>query len=160
MWEQYGDNHRGVCLAFDRRALIEGEFRRALQEIGGTNIGEVDYTAGGFAADPARVLADIPDDENASRAIFEHLETHNAAFWFLKLLDWETEYEFRIVLMPGPVIGEDPVFVPFGSCLKAVILGERFEQARIADAAELAERLRVPLVRLEWSGGRPSVEPI
>lgn len=160
MWENYAGQHRGVCLCFDRNQLTGGEFRRELQDLGGTNIGPVKYTAGGFVADRARLLPDIPDDERAPGLIFGHLEEHNAAFWFLKLLDWETEYEFRFVLFPGAGHGADPVDVGFGSCLKAIVLGSAFPSRHLRMITAQAAGLEVPLCRLDWSSGRPSVEPV
>lgn len=160
MWEHYGDQHRGVCLAFDRAAFVDGEFRDSLRELGGTNIGDVEYTPGGFVAHTARVLPDIPDNEEATRHLFGHLETHNAAFWFLKLLDWETEYEFRLILFPEDEPSDEPIAASFGSALKAIVLGTKFDPRRIPEALSFGVEFSVPVVRLDWVSGRPQVEPV
>lgn len=158
MWEHYGDEHRGVCLAFDRAAFVDGVFRDSLRELGGTNIGDVEYTAGGFVAHSARVLPDIPDNAEATRHLWEHLETHNAAFWFLKLLDWETEYEFRLIVFPQDESRDEPIAASFGSSLKAIIVGAKFDPRRIPEALNFGITFSVPVVRLDWSSGRPQVK--
>jgi len=158
MWEQYGDQHRGVCLAFDRAAFVEGAFRESLRNFGGTYVGDVEYTPGGFVAHPARALPDIPDNEEAPRHLFVHLETHNAAFWFLKLLDWETEYEFRLILFPRDELGNEPVAANFGSALKAIVLGTKFDPQRTLEALSFGIQFSIPVLRLDWASGRPQVE--
>jgi hypothetical protein len=51
-WEQYADEHRGVCLVFRRETLI-GTLRSELNAQGVYYLGEVRYTPGGIAASPA-----------------------------------------------------------------------------------------------------------
>ena len=52
MWETYGRDHTGVCLAFDAAAMTddEGGFRRNLRTKGAANLRPVEYTEGGSSA--------------------------------------------------------------------------------------------------------------
>ncbi len=160
MWEAYGDNNTGVCLAFDADEFVgPGGFRRSLEATGGTNLGSVGYTPGGFVRDEARVLPDVPDNSTAARRLYEHLMSHSEAFWFLKLCDWETEYEFRVVHLPANH-QDGPIPVRFAGELKAVVLGAKFDQRRVAQVSALARRLGSRICQLDWSTGYPSVRDL
>lgn len=159
MWEAYGENHYGVCLALDGESILNGPVREHLQGMGGTNVGPVMYSPTGFIGDRACVLPDIPDDERATAALFEHLTDHNEAFWFLKLCDWETEFEYRLVLFPE-MEGDGRTFVSIERALKAVVVGTRMSEAKQFEVRELCMELRVPTYRLVWASGRPAVEPL
>jgi hypothetical protein len=158
MWEHYGAGHTGVCLAFSADGLV-GSFLRELRKSGAVNCGPVRYTEGGFVVSDAYVLeADHLTDRSAAGFLTRHLVDHNDAYWFLKLLDWETEYEYRFVLLnPALPVGE-PVFARFqGRCLLAIILGERFDRGRIPEVLRLGEQLGATVLQLDWRTGRPSV---
>jgi hypothetical protein len=85
---------------------------------------------------------------------------HHREFWFLKVLDWDTEYEYRFVVFAPTIAEDEPIDVPFGSCLRAVILGELFEADLVPRARALALELGAALCRLEWDSGRPSICPV
>lgn len=156
MWEQYGDNHQGVCLAFSA-ACMTGPFYEQLKQFGAPNIGPVRYTEGGFVVSDARLLdGDGLTEQNAIEALTAHLMNHNNAFWFLKLLDWDAEVEFRFVVFCPDAPIDEPLYAPFGPCLKAVMLGERFDEKLVPRARELAEALDVPLTQIDWRSGWPS----
>jgi hypothetical protein len=156
MWEQYAENHTGVCLAFSSSCLT-GAFVNEMEREGAYNIGPVRYTEGGFVVSDARLLdGDQLREETAVEALTKHIVRHNRDFWFLKLLDWETEYEYRFVLFNPTVPSDQPIDIPFGPCLKGIVLGERFDNDDLDRIRELSAELDVPLVRLDWRGGRPS----
>lgn len=155
MWEHYADAHRGVCLAFSAECLT-GPFLEGLRTYGAANCGPVKYTEGGFVVSDGRLIdADRLTDETAARVLTDHLLKHDQDFFFLKLLDWETEYEYRFILFsPGR---HGPLDVNFGACLRAVILGEQFDPKRVPLVRDLAKELGVHLVQVDWRSGRPSV---
>lgn len=161
MWETYGRNHTGVCLAFDAASMTDdgADFRRNLRTRGATNLRPVEYTEGGFIRHPARVLPDIRDDERAVDLMVRHLMTHDVAFWFLKLLDWETEYEYRFVHFPSTK-EEGPLDIEFGSALKAIILGARFDDNYIDEAVTYGDNFTAEVCKLDWASGYPSIHDV
>jgi hypothetical protein len=158
MWENYAEAHHGVCLAFSANCLT-GPFREAVGCHGAVSVGPVKYTEGGFVVSEARVIdANGLTDANAPERLTKHVMKFHDHFWFLKLLDWETEYEYRIVLFsPG---GSGPIDVAFGACLRAIILGERVGDSLLLRALEHGAAFGVPVVRLCWDSGRPSVRSV
>jgi hypothetical protein len=55
MWEQYAEDHAGVCLVFDREQLLS-VLKGALASIGQYHHGPVKYTLGGFATSAAAMV--------------------------------------------------------------------------------------------------------
>jgi Protein of unknown function (DUF2971) len=96
MWEQYADEHRGVCLLFDAerltRAMQVAFSARQIQSW----FGEVVYTEAGRAgSDKLRFLSDprIFDASQRADAVTEFIEGNIADFFFLKTDDFKTEHE-------------------------------------------------------------------
>jgi len=157
MWEQYAESHGGVCLAFSARCLTEAFFDE-LRAYGAPTCGPVEYTEGGFIVSDARVLnANDLTEDTAAAVLTRHVVEHHHDFWFLKLLDWETEYEYRFVLFDPSRRQHEPIDVSFGSCLRAVVLGERFDPLLEPEIKALAECLNVQVARVGWGSGRPSL---
>lgn len=160
MWEQYGGKHTGICLAFDA-GLMTRDFWEELQRHGSPACGPVEYTPGGFATSEARWLdGDGLTESNMLPALTAHIVRHHHAFWFLKLCDWETEFEYRFVLFSPDANHKDPIDLPFGKALRGLVLGERFDSTVLPAARRLAQRYDVPLTRLHWRTGRPSLKEI
>jgi Protein of unknown function (DUF2971) len=157
MWEQYAEDHRGVCLAFSKNCMI-GPFYERSKCFGVASCSPVRYTRGGFAVSPARLIDPKRITElGAETSLTKHVLEHHEDLWFLKLSDWDSEYEYRFLVFAPTVARDEPIDVPFGDCLKAVILGEHFDPARLSQARQLATELGVRLCSLEWGSGRPSV---
>ena len=77
-----------------------------------------------------------------------------------KLRDWESEREFRTVevLWDVPQAGMDePLSIPIGTSLRAVIIGEMFSEVDLYHLQErLGSRPEAPeLFRCTWHGGVP-----
>jgi hypothetical protein len=156
--EQYAENHAGVCLGFSARCLVE-DFFEGMKSQGTTACKPVQYAAGGFAVCPGRLLPAITEG-TAAAELTRHLMDHIDEFFFLKLLDWETEFEYRFIVFAPAVDPDIPIDVTFEPCLRTIFLGEKFDAARIPDAKTWAADLGVDLLRLDWSTGRPLADPV
>jgi hypothetical protein len=161
LWEQYADEHRGVCLVF-QRTRFEPVVREHFRRLGVTcHLGEVSYTPSGYAGSNGKVLP--PSDERffdpdrRGEAVIEHIERHFGDFFFLKTDDWSTEYEYRAVILGQ---SDDYAFVPFQDSLAAVILGEKFPAWQVLGAVHMAADHGVPILQLQWLGGRPVPAPL
>jgi hypothetical protein len=153
MWEQYADVHRGACLVFDRERFV-GITRAELNQVGSFWLDEVRYTAAGIAESAARNIIDerIFDPDQRSQAVAEFIVNNSDDFFFLKSSDFESEHEYRAVLMAGR--GEY-AYVGLRDALVAVIAGERFPDWQVPGAAEVCEEAGVKLRRMHWENGRP-----
>lgn len=155
MWEQYADEHRGVCLLFDRANLVSA-LGSELKERGPLYLNEVRYTPAGIAESATQNLIDerILDTAQRPTAIAEYIENNYTDFFFLKSNDFETEHEYRAVLMAGD---DDYAHVRYKEALAAVIVGERFPAWQLAGASEVCAKAGVPLRKMHWEHGRPFV---
>jgi hypothetical protein len=172
MWEQYADEHRGVCLLFDAERLT-----RAMQVAFSAHqiqawFGEVAYTAAGIAGSKLRFLSDsrIFDASRRANAVTEFIEGNIGDFFFLKTDDFKTEHEYRIVIMPGdesvPAAPSSPVsfesefaYVEYGDALVAVLVGERFPNWQLLGANRACERADALFGKVGWKNRRPIAFP-
>jgi Protein of unknown function (DUF2971) len=172
LWEQYADEHRGVCLLFDIERLM-----RAMQAAFGARqiqawYRAVDYTEAGIAGSELRFLRDdrIFDAAQRADAITDYIEKNAREFFFLKTDDFKTEHEYRIVIMTGdesvaPAPGSPVSFagefayVEYGDALVAVVVGERFPNWQLLGANRACERANALLGKVGWDHRRPIAFP-
>lgn len=164
MWEQYGDNHAGACLLFDR-----GRFEAILHHhFGDENlyIGDVSYDREGIAASGVEHVMDqrIFDPEQRQSAVTDHIDRYRDVFFFLKSDDFETEAEYRVILKTE---AESPdgcttdqqgfAYVGYGDALVAVVLGLHFPPWQVPGARELCDGAGVKMPLIRWWRGRPEL---
>jgi hypothetical protein len=160
MWDRYGDRHRGACLVFDR-----GKLRMAFHEQMPTptrpgeptlHMGHVRYTPGGIADSEAvgSIVGDEAMFSDTRAAVARHIDAHYADFYLLKSDDWESEYEYRMLLASDT--GEPYAKVDYRDALVAVVVGYRFPLFQLAGAQLLCDQREVQLRRMWWEGGTPS----
>lgn len=162
MWEQYAENHQGVCLAFDRVGLTE-HLMSILRAFGHVVSGPVVYSNTPRPGSEAARILDADQLRDAAAGdltvgLREHLRAHAPELFFRKLEDWKTERELRFV-----VLDEDKLSttVALGDSLRGVILGELFPSWQVSGAAEICRSLAVDLRQMQWGAFPPGVfDPI
>jgi hypothetical protein len=157
MWEQYGHEHRGACLLFNRSRL-ERAIREQWPDPRTRHFGNVEYKREGSAEVYRRtVIADqILDDEEPTRAVADYMEANRDAYFFLKSDDFATEHEYRVVLAADED-GDEYAYVDYRDSLVGVVLGERVPEWQRPGALEACSRIQVRLGRMDWIYGRPRV---
>jgi hypothetical protein len=158
MWEQYAENHQGVCLVFDLtslRARIETEAARFQRAI----FGPVSYSDVPLESHENARSLDAKDlvvtgGGDYKRGLAVHIEEHAQELFFRKLTDWSTESEYRSVVA---VRGASEVAVDFGESLRAVVLGEHFPSWQIPAAAEMCRASGIDLRQIRWGAFPPGV---
>jgi hypothetical protein len=150
LWEHYADDHRGVCLAFDRKTLTDilvGSF-----SAGALHHGRVNYVDREIAVDARRFLMEnihgLPDAD----VINEHLGMYRDELFFTKLRDWETEAEYRFVLHTDHV---EHVHASIRNSVRAVILGDAVSPSYVPALAAQCDPVTVPIWRMRWQEARP-----
>jgi Protein of unknown function (DUF2971) len=117
MWEQYGEGHEGICLAFDRDRLIAAVTDSLEhQDLAAPYHLAVEYTESG--KEPVIPGSEILTEEPTPQRVAAFIEAHHESLFFLKALDWRSEYEFRFVVTAPP--DGDGIFVGFGDSLVGV----------------------------------------
>jgi hypothetical protein len=158
MWEQYADNHSGVCLVFDRTRLTDlfmlhlARFREAISD-------EVVYSnTPRYGHEHARSLnaATLTQagNGNIEDGLRKHVSIHAEELFFRKLEDWATEREYRFLVLDDAV---RIVYAPYDDALRAVIVGERFPDWQIAAAARACSTAQVDLRKILWGAFPPGV---
>lgn len=172
MWEQYADEHRGVCLLFDAERLTRA-MRTAFSEHRIQSwFGEVVYTEAGIAGSKLRDLSDprIFDAGQRTDAVTQFIEGNTDDIFFLKTDDFKTEHEYRIVIMAGDQsvaaasgsrVSFDGEFacVDYGDAFVAAFVGERFPNWQLLGANRVCERANALLGKVGWENRRPIAFP-
>ena len=101
LWQNYADDHQGVCLAFDRAELL----KETEAQLGSTSGATYAAQRVRYVPVPPTVPIGIQElrDADSPEAFWEEYgETIRDDFLFTKLIDWSNEEEFRIVsVLPG-----------------------------------------------------------
>jgi hypothetical protein len=158
MWEQYSENHHGVCLVFDKD-LLSTALMTSLPAFADTHSGEVRYSDRPLpGSEDARVLNAVKlrqlGGDDVEEGLHRHLNLHVEELFFRKLEDWSSEAELRFLLLDRDTFD---INVPYGDSLRAVIVGERFPRWQLAGAAHLCSHLGVDLLQMQWGPSPPGV---
>jgi hypothetical protein len=146
MWEQYAENHQGVCLLFHRERFQEVVLAQLRARAPGAVCGPVRYEKEGIAAEAAATMM-LEPGVSAEGLADRHLGQHFNALFFLKLLDWESEHEFRFV---EPSDDDDYSYVDYQDTLAAVMVGAEFPDWQVPAVLDACKRARVDARRVEW----------
>lgn len=156
MWDQYGDRHAGACLVFDRSRLHSAVVAAAAPAV--PRFGNVRYEnrpvgpVGGFNFDFARLR------ENGVEAEADaFLQEHAGELFFRKNTDWESELEFRYVVVDD----RRELFVPIQKCLVAVVLGDAHTPDHLEAIRQhpVVANGEVVVAVCRWHNGAPTPLP-
>ena len=155
MWSQYGDEHKGVCLVFQRDKL-EAAFRAAFPTARPWAVGRVSY-----CNRPVLLRRDDPTyfiiiDELAKRGweeyIRNHLQQYHKRLFFEKNADWSAENEYRFVVWGGTGSSE---FINFDDSLRGVMFGASASDETIRAVYSAVRDRGVFTQQLRWQGCAP-----
>jgi hypothetical protein len=154
LWEQYSDQHRGVCLCLDKDILVAGS-THSVRRQGEMLHGKVDYIDGELAPEAREILLTDARERADEEILAAHLKTYARDIFFTKLTDWASEMEYRFVLQTDH---EQPVLVPIRDALKAIIIGEDVSDGYLPTISKACEEKPVPIYKVRWTYGRPRLE--
>lgn len=157
MWAQYADNHRGVCLVFEKSAIqksaVDQFGNQRFRLYGGPVvyrdrfITEVNNPADGFVID-IDYLVKLGFDEYVKA----HVATHHKALFFEKVADWSSENEFRVVVLGEK---EEELFMNIGSALSGVLFGADCTEKDIAKITTKCEVKKIQFEQIVWKNSTP-----
>jgi len=123
MWAQYGDNHKGVCLIFDKNELQEqfetidriALFAKHIEYFDDLSI--INNTID-IDSSQLEILLRNPD------RIFDILNNNHQLYhkFFRKHLDWKSENEYRWLLFSRT---PNELYLDFYKSLKAIVFGSK-----------------------------------
>jgi len=155
MWSQYGRRHTGVCLIFDRKKLEE-QFKSTFE----TNkkfAGRVEYQYNLESFVRARKIeCKNIIEHGVNKALEMQLDKYFHEYFFLKLMDYRDEHEYRLVVI---VNDGDSIGLPIESSLKGVIVGTDFPSEEYGSIDVLAQNCNSAVERyfISWQEGRPQL---
>lgn len=137
MWAQYADNHKGVCLVFDKNNLLESFRKEFTADLCETYCREVRYTN------------NLEPLKNALwKSCKSLLSSDKIDFLFQKCKDFRDEQEFRLLLI-NKKMKDDKEAVAFriSNAICAVIPGVRFPRE---DELSLKEAMKKCNPKIKW----------
>lgn len=151
MWSQYGGNHEGVCLAFDRDELlraVEANYHEVFA-------GDVDYFATPprqqFILDTSRLGNDDP-----TSLIHDHIRTWHRQIFLTKNIDYKDENEYRVIVL---CLDSLYAYIDIRDALRCIVIGDRFPDGLFPSLALSAKDFGVKCRRVHWSNGVPHIVP-
>lgn len=154
MWHHYADQHKGVCLVFEKSKL-ENAFKKHLKTER-LYSGKVTYSNEGslpkLSNDPFFIDLIYENNVGMNSIIDDHLKRWLNILFFRKLSDWQTEDEFRFVYLD---IDQEDLFVNFGDALICVLLGEAISNDEASLIEGYCRKNKVPMANMSWKNGFP-----
>lgn len=157
MWAQYGDNHKGVCLVFDKEILSK-QIHKAFGVKNAILENHVEYSDDLSIVNEALSLRYdlIVEESNLQEYLFKkHFHEYEKELFFYKALDWRDEVEFRWVLISTK---QGYQYFSFGDALKAICIGVDCNQVYINALIPFCEKYKVQLLGISWDNGMPQVQ--
>jgi hypothetical protein len=157
MWAQYADNHKGVCLIFDKKKLhkaIQSNLKNGAQLYDGpVNYGPVySYPANAF-----KVKYEDIKNKGLKESARNHLNTYYKELFFEKYHDWKDETEYRWVIFNSDNEGYETFY--YQDALVCIILGADFPPVYETIIQNYCRKFKVRAARMFWTNGTPSVVP-
>jgi hypothetical protein len=151
MWSQYGENHSGVCLLFNREAI--------LKEISGKKFftyGNIEYKkyheikAYKTIIDASMCKKD--GIEKSSELVINHINK----YYLMKHNDYRDESEFRILHSNG----SNDVFIDIKNCLSGIVISDRISEYNINALLEYSRKYSIKLFQINWKNRDISITEV
>ena len=149
MWAQYADNHKGVCLVFNKANLIKA-FESSFKNVASrTNCREINYT---------NILQPLGDA--LSRPCKSLLAEDKIEFLFQKCEDFRDEQEFRLLLISTDLKdSKEVVSFSIADSICGVITGARFPMENKPALKKAVESCNpaIKIFPMSWHYGMPGI---
>lgn len=152
MWAQYADNHKGVCLVFNKPEFKTEFEKKRNNHIKILDDRQITYT--NYLHELESEMTYELNTKNSDETFYHYyLNEKRLQYLFLKCEDYRDEIEYRFALIDDSLKSSaDEVFVDFGKSLKAIILGQRF-----STFIKVVPPFDVEQYRIHWNYGIPEL---
>ncbi len=155
MWAQYGENHTGVCLVFDRDKL-ENQILSQFGEDASIHASKVFYRDRSFLEsldDPAFTInGPLLWEVGMKKYGRLHREQYFHRFYLEKACDWQNEREFRFILFSDH---NRDLFVYYGDSLVGLMFGDSVGKENFHEILGITDSLNIDRMGLKWSNSCP-----
>lgn len=157
MWATYGDNHKGVCLVFDKEKLRDiftvNKNTNDHLFYGSVNYGRI-YSE--IMKDNEAFYADIKElNEDFETAINKMISNHWKTYFLFKHEDWVTENEYRFLLVGDK---EENEYLPFKDALAGIAVGMDISEEDSNKIITFSNENNIPAVKAEWGLGNSTMK--
>lgn len=152
MWAQYANNHKGVCLVFNK-SEFDYEFKKlANNHTKILELHKITYTNNLSELESA--MTDEVNVKNHNKDFLHfYLDDERIEYLFQKCEDFRDENEYRFALIDDTLDSpQKDYYFDFGTSLKAVILGEHFNPV-----LKFSLPNNIELFKIYWNCGMPNL---
>ncbi|MBK5261081.1 MAG: DUF2971 domain-containing protein [Peptostreptococcaceae bacterium] len=158
MWAQYGENNRGICLAFSKQDFAESIEKQYPNSL--VYRSKIKYSDSGKNIRKAyrfEVSENILIDFN-QYFIKEHLAKYREELFFSKNSDWRDEREYRFLMIGDEDYKE--YFVDINHSLKGIFCGINFPDVYLHSLKKLTSGMNIDIFQLKLNNGEPHVNKV
>lgn len=157
MWAQYAGRHTGVCLILDRDALVQ-EVKDSFAHLGDIYCESVGYADRSLKMfDACAIEYDDIKKRGLERVAKNHIKSNIKYLFFQKVTDWETEFEYRAVLISSDSLLK---YISIEESLKGIVVGEDFPDPYMACLEGVHDEYGVQIGKMQWNNGDPTCNRI
>lgn len=162
LWAHYAENHKGVCLIFDKKKLI----KTAKCELSNKGIlykGDIQYKGQNNRNDNSEFkVSNIEIEKNGLEVTVEKMiaERYQDLF-FVKHEDWRNECEYRLILRSNND-NQEYIYISITESIKGIILGCDFPYEKYQTKIQeyIANYDDLQLSQVKWYNGLPMITEI
>jgi hypothetical protein len=154
MWAQYAENHRGVCMVFNRDRLLQKIIQQTSNKavIAGEVIYDDEPVIHGTHLHEYMINADLLESLGIEAYAQHHLKEYVQPLFFRKLKDWQDEREWRVIAFTS---SNQPIQIKYGDALVGIVHGESTEFEASEEIMRHNVSGPVQHVGLIWKNGSP-----
>jgi len=163
MWSQYADNHKGVCLIFDKERLTEAITDFLIDEgISTTHLLFKDEVSYGNAMDEYKEKLIIPiNNTNCKNDFSNWFVAGKEKYLFHKIEDYRDEQEYRFLIVNyDDKIDDKEFFISIQKCIVGIIIGCNFEKTYLQNIKQYSAMYSIPAYKVDWNCGIPSLSDL
>jgi hypothetical protein len=159
MWSQYGENHYGVCLVFDKNELIKNicDSKKFLISENGEYQFFNEYVIYNDRLPGLDKALTMNYENDKGKEAFILFKKNITPFLFTKYENYKHEQEFRMVIHNSNFQNRKIIDVDYGNSLKGIILGCRFKDVYLPSLNSVIVKYNIPIFQINWFNGRPSI---
>jgi len=150
LWAHYSENHRGVCLVFDRTKLIISISQQCNTQKHQFLTGPVHYTdpLGYFTSE---FDVDLTRCENLHDSILEHIVEHKDTILFSKDRMWQ----YRIVVVCND---DKPFEIDISDSLVGIFTSYNFPDCYSLNLLRIMDYFKIHGLNVQWPFGMPYIK--
>jgi hypothetical protein len=145
MWSQYGIDHKGVCIIFNREKILN-TITKKHRNVFAKDISYNDDLSESF--NTTEITSDVLKNIKPIEWVNKNIEK----YLFLKVEDYKNEYEYRIAIHHDQ---KKALFVDINDEIEGIILGEKFPLEHEKILKMLLKNSSFPVFRIGWFYGIP-----